>query len=218
MLVTCDVKADPIKLTKIAVIDTGISPRAKISMNVCKKGHFDYSRKVPKLGMDASGHGSLVAEIITKNINTADYCLLIYKVAGYGTSAGDMGRAIFEAVRNGAEYINISMGSYTVNNVIEKSLKFAAKKKVKIFLAAGNAGVNLNDYCKWYPTCYKNHGDNVYIVGALNPFGEFSSYTNYGSRIDVYETGEYKGQRGTSFSSPKALANRLNMEKRLWIN
>ncbi|MEI7579752.1 MAG: S8 family serine peptidase, partial [bacterium] len=86
--------------------------------------------------------------------------------------------ALDHAIKNGANVINMSFGSNSAFDSLTKSkLDEAAAAGIVIVAAAGNNGANTVQY----PAAY----DNVIAVGAINSDGTRSSYSNYGSALDM---------------------------------
>jgi len=201
------------KRTRVAVIDTGFSglygSKAALTQ-LCKTGHHDFSTKEDIVGFDRSGHGSYVATIIAKETVHKKYCMMILKVFGVRDGRYTVSSAVKKAVKNGADIINLSLELLNYSEYDKKVFTWATKRGVKIFVAAGNKGQNINKFCNAYPTCYKLN-DNLIRVGALNVYGNLAKYSNYGIRIAVYKFGEYNSRTlGTSFAAPRAVADYLN--------
>jgi len=202
-------------MTRIGIIDTGFSGiyNTKASLKaLCKEGHYDFDMKSPTVGYDEMGHGSFVANIIAKETVHTNYCLQIYKVFGKGAINDPkvVSNAIVKAVKNGATLINLSLTMFNHSEYDKKVVRWATKRGVKIYAAAGNESTNLNKVCKSYPSCY-NLNDNLIRVGALNRFGKKADYSNYGMSVAVYKFGMYDSKTlGTSFAAPRALAFHLN--------
>src|SRR3989338_4251268 len=105
-------------------------------------------------------------------------------------------QAINYAVSNGADIINMSfIGSHFEANWFS-AIRNAYNKNVLVVAAAGNTdpavnGVNL-DLHKYYPVCFD--GDNVenFVIGvaAVGKDLKKSSFSNYGSCIDITAPGE----------------------------
>lgn len=137
----------------VAVLDTGIvrHPDLKNRIKDCK----DFSNPVKSLidGKcdDKNGHGTHVAGIIAadggddgKGIYgvAPEAFLFAYKVcSNTGTCwADDVAVAIKVAVDNGANVINLSLGSDSTNSLISNSLDYGAEKGVLMLASAGNDG------------------------------------------------------------------------------
>jgi hypothetical protein len=111
--------------------------------------------------------------------------------------------AINYAVDNGADIINLSLGSQKNHHLIAESVKKAESNGVIIVAAAGNHGQNFNLYPAAYPY--------VIAVSSNNAQGEMAAFANYGEYVDVYAPGEdifstglndfYEFRSGTSQST-----------------
>ncbi len=134
----------------------------------------------------------------------------------------DVTAAIYYAVDNGADVINMSLGSYSVDPSVETAVDYAISNDVVVVAAAGNCGNGSGDECTGvpigkigYPAAYPD----VIAVGAIDSNDNRSSFSSYGPELDVtapgsavpistswsvaeptslYSTNLY----GTSFSSP----------------
>ncbi|MEM8900473.1 MAG: S8 family peptidase [Bacteroidota bacterium] len=135
----------------------------------------------------------------------------------------DVANAIYYAVNNGAQVINMSFGKgYSPNKkAVDKAVKYAQKKGVLLIHAAGNDGENIDEVDN-FPTkdLKKAHSGklvkNWIEVGATNwgTKSEFvASFSNYGDAsvdifapgVDIYSTypeNNYQNQQGTSMAAP----------------
>lgn len=133
----------------------------------------------------------------------------------------DIANAIYYAVDNGAEIINMSFGKmYSQNKIaVDNAVKYAESKNVLIIHAAGNSNTNI-DQIVHFPTKYyegsKKKAKNWIDIGALNwKDGEKlpASFSNYGKKtvdvfapgVDIYSTkngGGYINESGTSMATP----------------
>lgn len=202
----------------VAVIDTGIM-----------LDHTDLKERFINEGVDLSGdnmlnadydteergehygHGTFVCGVIADNTPETVKLLPIKAVMfeTEDTSSSAIISGINYAVGEGADVINISLGSYYSKESYEKAVANAVSKGVCICASAGN---DSEEITARYPSCI----DGVISVSSLN--GELdapASFTNFGDAIDfcapgyrVYSTypqnGEssYRSWSGTSFSSP----------------
>lgn len=133
----------------------------------------------------------------------------------------DVANAIFYAVDNGAEVINMSFGKgYSPEKkLVDDAMKYAAKKDVLLVLGAGNEGENLDVKQKFPNDTYLNSKKgpkNLISVGALSPDGgsaAIAEFSNYGKKeVDVFAPGvfvysttpdsTYDYASGTSMASP----------------
>lgn len=92
-------------------------------------------------------------------------------------------QAISYATVNDIDILNYSGGSYTYR----ESYKEAIDNYPGLFVcAAGNEHTN-NDVTPHYPSNYDL--SNVIAVGSLDSYGNRSSYSNYGTTVDIYAPG-----------------------------
>ena len=140
-----------------------------------------------------------------------------------GCVTEDVINAIYYAVKNGADVINLSLGSsgyVGYKSTYDAAIKYAYENNVAVVVSAGNGdtesagtiGQNLN-YIPASPVCNDVNGYNTVIgVGANG-----SSWSNYGDCVDVTAPGEniivatvptfddgyyFTYADGTSFSAP----------------
>lgn len=135
----------------------------------------------------------------------------------------DVAAAIYYAVDNGAQVINISLGTYSHDPIVKAAIDYASSHAVIIVAAAGNCGDGDGDDCQGvpvgmigYPAAYPD----VIAVGASTQTDQRASFGSFGVALDVsapgynvpattswsqvnstslYATGLY----GTSFASPQ---------------
>lgn len=180
-------------------------------------------------------HGAMVAGIIgaekDNNIGIAgvnkNIKIMSLVVCDKNGCANDkVSEAIKYAVNNGAEVINISLGTGGVSGYTteyDAAIKYAYDHNVLIVAAAGNGdtvggiGYDLNQIPQ-SPVC--NNGGNNMIIGVGASDGIYrTNWSNYGSScVDIYAPGVsiistavpaysslggfYDVESGTSFSSP----------------
>ncbi len=132
----------------------------------------------------------------------------------------DIANAIFYAVDNGAQIINMSFGkSFSPEKeFVDRAVKYAEQKGVLMVHAAGNDGDNM-DVDKNYPTKkYLNGkeaknwievgasawGSNEDFVGSFSNYGK-NSVSLFAPGVQIYSTtpnNTYKNEDGTSMASP----------------
>lgn len=180
------------------------------------------------------GHGTHVAGIIGAQTNNgigiagiAKNIKLMSLIAcsdkGCPTSA--VTRAIRYAADNGANVINLSLGSKGTTDYsseYDDAIKYAYNKGLVIVASAGNGDVEGNSgqnlsLIPQSPVC--NDGDQNMILGvsAVDDVDNFLPWANYGPCVDVlapgtnimsaavplYDSGSYySSEDGTSFSAP----------------
>lgn len=197
---------------KVAVIDTGFTRIDKnLPLTLCKRGHYDFSTETSTIGEDDARHGmhgSTIATLIAAIMRTTDVCFIVYKVFGNNISATEsvFPRAVIKAVRSGARVINISIVQHRYPFGLYKAIKYAIKRGVVVFVAAGNSGQDLGIYCNEYPACFKDLGPNFRVVGATDLDRDRAKYSNHGGVVDMYFYGGTPGGgQGTSFATPRAV-------------
>ena len=90
--------------------------------------------------MDELGHGTHIAGIITKIAPGSK--LLAYRVVDYNglVKSSDVIRAMDLAVSDGADIINLSLGSMAESNELRKSIKEITRSGIIVVTAVGNSG------------------------------------------------------------------------------
>lgn len=197
--------------------------------NPLNPNEHNYGNPLMKLSPNLS-HGTHVAGIIAaQNKNNkgvdgiADNVVIMPILASTATGDErdkDVANAITYAVDNGAKIINMSFGKNFVTNkeVLDKAIRYAEKKEVLIFHAAGNDGSN-NDFSNSYPNPFYGNGkkaSNFITVGWTR--AKFDArlahqFSNYGIKtVDLFAPGSdifstvldnlYDGKSGTSMASP----------------
>jgi len=199
----------------VAVIDTGVCMSHEDLLGRVLDNGYDFVEDDDD-PEDVFGHGCSVAGIIAANIdngigiagfapNSSILPVRVLGPSGSGSMA-DVAAGIVYAADNGADIINLSLGSMVGSQVTEDAVKHAIGKGVTVIASAGNSGGALPGF----PARY----ENVVAVGAIDPNGERSSFSNKGGDIwapgrDVHTTyldNGYKALNGTSFSAPYVAA------------
>ncbi len=208
------INADIASVT-VAVIDSGICEHPELNGRVLVGYDFVEDDTNPQ---DEFGHGCGVAGILAANSNdgigmagaAAHIQIMPLRVldrSGIGTYA-QVAAAIVYAVDNGAEIINISLGGTNASTTLQNAVDYATDHDVLLIAAAGNAGAQ----SVLYPAAY----DNVVAVGSIDQNLERSSFSNYGSDINLWApgrdilatniSGSYSLMSGTSFAAPHVAA------------
>lgn len=160
----------------VAVLDTGITmthPDLKNRVGECK----DFTGvKLPITNGkcdDKNGHGTHVAGIIAADGGSdgkgiygvaSEVKLFAYKVCGTNGScwSDDIATAIMTATDEGANIINMSLGSDAEDSLIKDAISYAVNKNVLIVAAAGNDGPDIGSID------YPGANPNVMAVGAFD--------------------------------------------------
>ena len=173
----------------VAVIDTGISQGPDLSKTKFVPGYDFVNDR--ESAIDDNGHGTHVAGTIAQSTNNRygvagvayDAKLMPLKVLsrfGSGTIA-DIAEAIRFAADHGANVINMSLGGGGDSKLMREAIDYAHKKGVVIVAAAGNEGSSSASYPALYP--------NVIAVSAVGPDQAKTSYSNYGTGVDIAAPG-----------------------------
>ncbi len=179
----------------------------------------------------AINHGTMVAGIVgALGNNNEGTTGIAWKVkimslrglnsAGAGSST-DVANAIYYAVGNGADIINLSFSGYESDNILNDAIAFAFHSGVVIVAAMGNASVDADEKTV-YPVCLQS-GDKDYVigVGASDRNDEKADFSNYGSEctdlvapgvsifglsyqdvVNEYDAYYDDGWQGTSVAAP----------------
>lgn len=163
-----------------------------------------YSTVIESQALPAGfGHGTMVAGIVRLVAPNAKI-MPIRVFNGDGTaSLADIIEAIYWAVDNGADAINMSFSVAEHSSALQRAILYAKKNKVVLVSSAGNkSGQALT-----YPAAY----GEVASVGSTNLQDEVSAFSNRGPHVLLGAPGEgivtlypgnlYAGAWGTSFSA-----------------
>lgn len=199
----------------VAVIDTGVCMSHEDLVGRVLDNGYDFVEDDDD-PEDVFGHGCSVAGIIAANIDNGigiagfapNSSILPVRVLGPGGSGSmaDVAAGIVYAADNGADIINLSLGSMVGSQVTEDAVNHAVGKGATVIASAGNSGAALPGFPGRY--------ENVVAVGAIDPNGERSSFSNKGGDIwapgrdihTIYLDNAYKALNGTSFSAPYVAA------------
>jgi hypothetical protein len=206
-----ELPVDAPKVT-VAVIDSGIcASHPELAGRILNGWDFLESDSTPQ---DDFGHGCSVAGIIAANMNNGIGIagvapnaqimpLRVLNASGAG-SYSDVAPAIVYAADNGAQVINLSLGGLNPSMTLESAINYAISKGVIVIASAGNSGTEGALYPAAYP--------GVIAVGSVDSNLQHSSFSNYGSQIDIWAPGcdilttkldgSYGLVSGTSFAAP----------------
>ncbi|MFC1540536.1 S8 family serine peptidase, partial [Candidatus Margulisiibacteriota bacterium] len=143
------------------------------------------------LPWDLNGHGTHVSGIAAAESNNnvgiagVSWNCSVMPVRVLSTSGGGPLLAellgIYYAADNGADVINLSLGSSSESSLENDAIQYARDMGCVIIAAAGNNG----DSSDHYPASC----NNVISVGAVDQNDNKSSYSNYNSMVDVCAPG-----------------------------
>ena len=108
---------------------------------------------------------------------------------GYGNTIS-VGKAILYAAEQGADVINLSLGSDLPDDYVREAIRIATAKGSTVVAAAGNDGCE----CMVYPANYPE----VVAVGASDGNGLPASFSSHGPNLDILAPGT--GMYSTSWS------------------
>jgi Subtilase family len=182
----------------------------------------DRSTQAGQLSPSGTGttHATLVAGVAAASGNNSTgiagvdwYTKILPIQAIDDDSYGDtrtVGLAIRYAADQGADVINLSLGTQYPDQFVRDSVAYAIAKGSIIVAAAGNDDCN----CMVYPGAY----EEVVSVGALDTNNTRASFSSYGSSLDISAPGVsiagptwtsnngssayVAGSAGTSFAAP----------------
>lgn len=147
---------------------------------------------------DDGGHGTYVTGLIASLVDNASGSVSpaskvtimpikanFRKSNSFGTL--ELYYAIYYAIDNGANIINMSLAGSSPDGLLEEALQDARDAGILVVASSGNLGGAVQ-----YPAKYNS---STVAVGAVNPDNSRSSYSNYGSDLDLVA---YVGQGGAS--------------------
>ena len=191
----------------VAVLDTGWKEHPAVRGNAVREINLIEALREG----DYSGHGSAVVGLISSTtpfapgIAPGSDILAIRVLDGEGL--GDsftLAQGIIAALDNGADIINMSLGSYQDSQVLREAIEYAARRGVVLVAASGNDGSGIVTY----PAAY----GPVIGVAAVDAEGNRAPFSNYGEGIDIsapgyqvhalWDNGEFIYFDGTSASAP----------------
>ncbi len=203
----------------VAIIDTGIDTAHPEFAG--RLSPLSYNAHTDEVGLehveDDHGHGTFVAGVLAANKNNdqgiagiAQHVELMIIKANIENEeffeSDALIRAVDYAVANGADIINMSLGSESLgqNDAMRDALIAARDAGVFVVAAAGNDATNNPFYPAAFPTTVS--------VSSVDEFGALSSFSNFGETIDIAAPGTgilsttpddaYATGSGTSFAAP----------------
>jgi thermitase len=203
---------------KVAVIDSGIDLQHPIFAGKLSASteFWDYVGKdatpQDEAGGNGYGHGTAVAGIILQVAPRAKILPIRVLRPDGSANTSDVVAAIGRAVNNGANIINLSLGTGGYDQSLMDICTWANTRGVRIIAAAGNNGQQDNmdspAMYSWHPGTYQM----TIGVGSVNTNDQRSSFSSYGDGIFGFAPGEgiwsaYPGNKsanftGTSFAAP----------------
>ncbi|HKR97695.1 MAG TPA: S8 family peptidase, partial [Candidatus Angelobacter sp.] len=149
--------------------------------------------------LDDNGHGTHVAGTIAAEGNNGigvigvAWHAKIMPLKGFDADGTGfdftLAPAIMYAANNGADVINASWDSidnlavFGNSQTIEEAIQYAASLGVVFVASAGNSSQDANNF-------FPANSPEAITVASSDPFGNFSFFSNFGSKIDVTAPGE----------------------------
>ena len=172
------------KGTTVAVLDTGWLGHSGIPLESVR-----LISMLESVGQgDFSAHGTAVAGLILSTnpfapgLAPGTDVLAIQVLDGNGQGdAFTLAAGILAAVENGADVINMSLGSYGDSEVLRQAVEYAAARGIVLVAASGNDGQSFVTYPAAYP--------EVIGVAAVDADGNRAPFSNYGEGIDLAAPG-----------------------------
>jgi hypothetical protein len=176
----------------IAVLDSGVMQHITFADGRVRS--IDLSSSVETTDADAStsdgssGHGTAVASIAAGGDPNAQgvapsASILDIKITGADgiSDSFTLAKGIIEAVDQGADVINVSLGSYGDSSLVRDAIAYATAAGKVVVAAAGNDTYN----ALAFPARY----DDVISVGAVDAEGQQLSFSNSGDGLDLTAPG-----------------------------
>ena len=212
--------------TTVSVIDTGAQlDHPDLDENFEDVAHYDFVDKDRNptdraVGLDADGDG-LKDEVVGHGTHVAGIVDLVAPAAkimplralnseGRGNTF-TIAKAISYAKSNGADVINLSLGSSRRSATLQGVITDTIKNGVVVAAAAGNS----NSVLPHYPAAGNGtaaSADGLVAVTAVDMYAKKSDYANYGTWVDIaapgngirstYPVNMYANWSGTSMATP----------------
>lgn len=188
----------------IAVIDSGISDHSGLSGEIRR---FDLSESAADI---LNGHGTAVASLIAgqdeiaPGVAPASSLLDIRITDESGRSSSfQLAEGILRAIDEGADIINISLGSLGDSLLVQRAVELATSQGIVIVASSGNEGLAQTTFPAGY--------SDVVAVGAVDRQGVLVDFSNTGSALDITAPGlqvnaAWLDNRFISFSGTSASA------------
>jgi len=138
---------------------------------------------------DQDGHGThcagIVASVTNNTIGVAGVCpeskIMPVKIDPLPL-VSSIAQGVVYAADNGADVINMSFGLAYPSPLLEEAMAYARRKGVVLCAASGNDGTEFYNY----PAM----SDLTIAVGATSSLDQVSSFSTYGTNIDICAPGE----------------------------
>ena len=199
--------------TVVAVVDDGVHYDHPFLEGRIERTNFNSSSSGnanDEYGSPEDSHGTGVCSVIADN-TPDDVLIRCYKVLDDGGYApiSQMCVGYIQAIEDGADVINISLGYWDETGLTQACVKTAYEKNIPIFTAMGNSGeFDQNTVPGNIPECISvSATDRENTTVLWGTWSDASDISAPGQEIDVAMLeNEYAVWDGTSFASPCAAA------------
>lgn len=189
----------------VGIVDTGIDSDHPFLAGRISDASYNFITPLEN-AEDDNGHGTHVAGIIV-DTTFSNVKLNAYKVADSEGDGTDYSVAcgINEAVADGVDVINVSMGGEGPSSVLDRAVANATAAGVLVCVAAGNGNTDADN-------CVPASCDGAFTVAAVDSSLVKAGFSNYGDCVDIaapgvginssYVGGRYVTMTGTSMAAP----------------
>ena len=178
-------RKDAGKGVKVAIIDTGVDT-SHDSLSGIKITEISLLNEDDRHGN--LGHGTGIASVIAGQTedfvgiapSTEILSVRVLNESGEGDSF-TVAKGIVEAVDQGADIINLSLGGMDSSIVMDNAIEYAKLNNVLMVSAVGNEGVQGVSF----PARHKD----VVAVASVDAKSRVSTFSNYGDEVDIAAPG-----------------------------
>lgn len=189
---------------KVAILDSGVEFLAGIpverSVNLVKD-----EQDLPYYMNDMTGHGTAIADIIHQICPQARiYSVKVMDSQNRGRLS-DIVAGIYWCIEQDVDIINMSFGTATKSDILEKAIQAAAEHGIMMVSSAGNGGTKS---AVEYPAAF----EEVIAVGAVDTTAQKTEESATGEEVELTAPGEQIASKsllgletvnsGTSMAAP----------------
>lgn len=206
---------------RVAFVDSGADcDHPDLSNNLNTNCGYD-ALSPTTLPNDTDGHGTHVTGMVSAEIDNAiggygiagnlveAYAIRVIANGSLGTSASTVANGINQAITAGADIINISMEASGPLPSVEQAISNAVQAGILVVVAAGNSGKELlqafpsqeEQLTKTYvsPAFMGQSWQGIITVGSVDTNGTLSTFSNFGSNVELYAPGAVNSQNNSFF-------------------
>lgn len=171
---------EPIRKTKVAIIDTGISEELLRKSNITPGKNFINQTEQP---IDDNGHGTALASIIYDISGPYPIEIIPLKSANSKglLDVSSIIKAVDYAIELDVDIINLSFGAKSPHVLEQQAIQKAIEAGINIISSVGNSG--MEEY--YYPAAY----ENVLAIGSINQDHVRSSFSTTNDTLDFVAPG-----------------------------